>query len=206
MKQSFKILRVPIALMVIASLGACGDAPDWTRASEMTQVSLASELQHPRDWADSHLLGSQTVEVRPQVSGQIKRVTFSDGALVEKGDLLFQIDPSPFEHEVRRLEAQLRQAQARYKHIQNSQRDGMSLFSRAANQKELSEARAVAARESRAEVQAIEVQLEQARLNISFTLVTAPITGRVSQAKISAGNDVKAGVTPLTSVVSFDNS
>jgi len=142
--------------------------------------------------------------VRSRVSGQIDQVAFTEGAQVRKGDLLFQIDPRPFQAEVRRLEAQLQQAKASAIRSANEARRGERLRDSNAISAELAESRNSAAAEARAGVDAIQAQLDLARLNLSFTRVTSPINGRVSRAQFTAGNIVTADVTPLTSVVSTD--
>ena len=123
---------------------------------------------------------------------------------MNKGDLLFQIDPRPFQAEVRRLEAQLQQARANSVRSDNEAQRGQRLQASNAISAELAETRSSAAQESRAALAGIQAQLDLARLNLSFTRVTAPIGGRVSRAEITAGNIVTADVTPLTSVVSTD--
>lgn len=79
------------------------------------KVSVAEVIEQPlNEWDEftGRLEAPESVELRPRVSGYIDRVAFHEGALVKKGDLLFQIDPRPFEAEVKRLEAQLQQARA----------------------------------------------------------------------------------------------
>src|SRR5690606_19436047 len=109
-------------------------------------------------------------------------------SLVSKGDLLFQIDPRPFEAEVKRLEAQLQQARANQARAANEARRGERLRQNNAISAELADARASAATEARAQVAAIQAQLDNARLNLDFTHITAPIDGRVSRAEITEGN------------------
>ena len=89
--------------------------PIAAKAPGAPHVTVAKVIEQPiTEWDEvtARLEAPETVEVRPRVSGQIERVAFTDGALVKKGDLLFQIDPRPFEHEVDRFEAQLQQARA----------------------------------------------------------------------------------------------
>jgi multidrug efflux system membrane fusion protein len=124
--------------------------------------------------------------------------------LVKKGDLLFQIDPRPFEHEVERFQAQLQQARATLLRTANEAQRGQRLLGSNAISAELADSRTTTAQEAKAGVDAIQAQLDLARLNLSFTRVTAPISGRVSRAEITAGNIVTADTTPLTSVVSTD--
>ena len=207
MEHSLTPLRYPLAVLAVATLVACGRAPEVAQAPIAPKVSVAKVIEQPiNEWDEftGRLEAPETVEVRPRVSGQIDRVAFTEGAQVKQGDLLFQIDPRPFQAEVRRLEAQLQQARASATRSENEARRGERLRSSNAISAELAESRSSAAAEARAAVAAIQAQLDLARLNLSFTRVTAPISGRASRAQFTAGNIVTADVTPLTSVVSTD--
>ncbi len=207
MEQSLKPLRLPLAALAVLVLAACGRAPEAPPAASAAKVSVAKVLEQPvNEWDEftGRLEAPETVEVRPRVSGQIDQVAFTEGALVKKGDLLFQIDPRPFQAEVRRLEAQLQQARASASRSDNEAQRGQRLKTANAISAELAESRSSAAQEARAAMAGIQAQLDLARLNLSFTRVTAPISGRVSRAEITAGNIVTADVSALTSVVSTD--
>lgn len=207
MEQSLKPFGVPLAALAVVALGACSKTPDAAQAPAVPKVTVAKVIEQPiNEWDEftGRLEAPETVEVRPRVSGQIDQVAFTEGAQVRKGDLLFQIDPRPFQAEVRRLEAQLQQAKASAIRSANEARRGERLRDSNAISAELAESRNSAAAEARAGVDAIQAQLDLARLNLSFTRVTSPINGRVSRAQFTAGNIVTADVTPLTSVVSTD--
>jgi multidrug efflux system membrane fusion protein len=105
---------------------------------------------------------------------------------------------------VHRLEAQLQQAKAASVRSNNEAQRGERLRTNNAISAELADSRTTTAQESKAAVAAIQAQLDLARLNLSFTRVTAPITGRVSRAEITSGNIVTADQTILTSLVSTD--
>lgn len=145
-----------------------------------------------------------TVELRPRVSGYINQVVFEEGSLVSKGDLLFQIDPRPFQLEVARLQAELKSALARQKLANSDLKRAQSLRQQKAIAIEQLEARQADLEQAQASVESVRAELETERLKLSFTEVTAPITGRVSSARVSAGNYVTAGQTALTSLVSVD--
>ena len=207
MEQSLKHLRFPLAILAVVVMSACGKAPDQAAAMPPAKVSVAKVLEQPvNEWDEftGRLEAPETVQIRPRVSGQIDQVAFTEGALVKKGDLLFQIDPRPFQAEVRRLEAQLAQARATATRSENEAQRGERLRLSNAISAELADSRTSAAQEARAAAAAIQAQLDLAKLNLSFTRVTSPISGRVSRADITAGNLVTADVTPLTSVVSTD--
>jgi multidrug efflux system membrane fusion protein len=207
MAQSFNHLRYPLAALALIVISACGQGPAVTAAPAAAKVTVAKVLEQPvNEWDEftGRLEAPETVEIRPRVSGQIDKVAFADGALVKKGDVLYQIDPRPFLSEVHRLEAQLQQARAALTRTGNEAQRGQRLLSSNAISAELADTRTTTAQEAKAGVDAIQAQLDLARLNLSFTQVTSPITGRVSRAEITAGNIVTADVTPLTSVVSTD--
>ncbi|ALI10420.1 MULTISPECIES: multidrug efflux RND transporter periplasmic adaptor subunit MexE [Pseudomonas] len=207
MEHSLSKLRFPLALLAVLVMSACGKTPDTAASMPPAKVSVAKVLEQPvNEWDEftGRLEAPETVEIRPRVSGQIDEVAFTEGALVKKGDLLFQIDPRPFQAEVRRLEAQLAQARATATRSENEAQRGERLRLSNAISAELADSRTSAAQEARAAAAAIQAQLDLAKLNLSFTRVTSPISGRVSRADITAGNLVTADVTPLTSVVSTD--
>jgi multidrug efflux system membrane fusion protein len=207
MVQSLTPLRYPLAALALVVISACGKTPEATVAPAAAKVTVSKVLEQPiNEWDEvtARLEAPETVQVRPRVSGQIDSVAFTDGELVKKGDLLFQIDPRPFQADVDRLQAQLQQARATAANSANEAQRGERLRSNNAISAELADSRNTNAQESKAAVAAIQAQLDLAKLNLSFTRVTAPITGRVSRAEITAGNIVTADTTPLTSLVSTD--
>ncbi|HXQ99982.1 MAG TPA: efflux RND transporter periplasmic adaptor subunit [Pseudomonas sp.] len=207
MVQSLTPLRYPLAALALVVISACGRTPEATVAPAAAKVSVAKVLEQPvNEWDEvtARLEAPETVQVRPRVSGQIDSVAFTDGELVKKGDLLFQIDPRPFEAEVHRLDAQLQQSKAASVRSNNEAQRGERLRTNNAISAELADSRTTTAQESKAAVAGIQAQLDLARLNLSFTRVTAPITGRVSRAEITSGNIVTADQTILTSLVSTD--
>lgn len=144
------------------------------------------------------------VEIRPRVGGTIDAVHFREGALVKKGDPLFTIDPRPYAAEVARAEADLAAAQVRAAHAQSEQARAQRLLDDNAISRREFDERIHTARETSANVRGAQAQLETARLNLAYTRITAPVTGRVSRAEITVGNLVAPGATSpaLTTVVS----
>lgn len=208
MEQSSNLSwRFPLAVAAILVLSACGKGEQAGQQAPAAKVSIAEVIEQPiNEWDEftGRLEAPESVEVRPRVSGYIDRVAFDEGSLVKKGDLLFQIDPRPFEAEVKRLQAQLQQARASQTRAANEARRGERLRQSNAISAELADARASAATEAQAAVAATQAELENAQLNLSFTRITSPIDGRVSRAEITEGNLVGAGQSLLTTVVSTD--
>lgn len=208
MEQSFNLSwRLPLAITTALVLSACGKGEEASQQMPAAKVSVAEVIEQPiNEWDEftGRLEAPESVEIRPRVSGYVDRVAFDEGSLVKKGDLLFQIDPRPFEAEVKRLQAQLQQARANSTRTANEARRGDRLRQSNAISAELADARSSAAAAAQAHVAAIQAELENAQLNLSFTRITSPIDGRVSRAEITEGNLVGAGQSLLTSVVSTD--
>ncbi len=132
---------------------------------------------------------------------------FKEGAIVRQGDLLFQIDPRPFQAEVDRLKGELSQAKAQRSRAQSDFERAERLHNNDGMSAEEYDRRAAVRNEAEAKIASTEAALRGAELNLEFTRVTAPITGRVGRAEITEGNLVESGaaqVRPLTSLVSLD--
>lgn len=189
------------------ALAACGASEAKESAAPAApQVSVAEvPFKTLKDWREltGRIEAVQQVEIRPRVSGFIESAPLQEGALVKKGQLLFQIDPRPFAAQVERLEAELDRAQAQYRLAQANRARSALLIEQGAISREehdrLGSGEAVAA----AEVASVQAALRAARLDLSYTRVTAPLDGRVSRALITAGNLVSAQ-SVLTTVVSVD--
>ena len=170
-------------------------------------VSVAPALEMSvTEWDEfsGRIQAIDRVEIRPQVSGLIDSVHFEDGQLVKKGDLLFTIDPRPFQAELARAEAVLAGAQAKVALAQtNLDRNKRLITTRAISQNELDVATDTLL-EADALVKGAEAAVLTAKINLDYTTIKAPVTGRVSRAEITVGNYVGAGLTPpiLTTVVS----
>lgn len=156
------------------------------------------------DWEEynGRVAPLESVSIRPRVSGYIHRVAYQEGAEVKKGDLLFEIDPRPYQAALKNAKADLARAQANVEYAKgNAQRADKLLPIRAISNQEADEARrsyrqAVANRDS------AESQLTVAELNLEFTNVRSPINGRTSRAQQTVGNLAVADQSVLTTVVS----
>ena len=147
------------------------------------------------------------VEIRPRVSGYIKRVAFAEGTEVKKGDILFEIDPRPYQADLAGAEAELERARSAAALAASEMKRAGTLVDVNAISREEYDSRSSAEAQGGATVRAAEAAVETARLNLEWTRVRAPIAGRVSNALVTAGNLVQAGpsdATPLTTVVSLD--
>jgi multidrug efflux system membrane fusion protein len=143
------------------------------------------------------------VAVHPRVSGYVDSVQFVEGTRVTREQLLFQIDPRPFQLEVDRLNAELTRAQSKLEFANAGRARAERLFAQNAIAREEYEQLTSAQTEAEADVASIHAQLGTARLNLEFTHVRSPIDGRVSRAIITRGNLVSS-TDVLTNVVSDD--
>lgn len=145
-----------------------------------------------------------SVEVRARVTGYLEKVNFKDGAEVKEGDLLFEIDPRIYQAELDRSEATVLQAEARLKRLEADNRRANLLFNRGAISREEFERISSDFAEGTAAVGIAKANRDLAKLNVGYTKVTAPISGRISRRLVDPGNLVAADVTPLTTIVSLD--
>jgi len=200
------------ALMLAGVVGAgvtgCSQANsnDAPAAPAAPPVSAAVVLQKPvleTQEFSGRLEAIDVVEIRSRVSGYITAVNFKPGAEVKKGDVLFVIDPRPYQAEADRTQAAAAAARARADLARlELQRADRLLADKAIAQREFDE-RSAGQKELDATARAASAEHEAARLNLAYTRVTAPIDGRVSKAEITLGNLVD-GTAVLTSVVSLE--
>jgi membrane fusion protein, multidrug efflux system len=200
-----------LALSSLSLISACA-RPAAQQRGEPPSPKVTAAAVIARDvteWDEftGRLEAVNTVSVRPRVSGYVAAVRFQEGAIVKKGDLLFQIDPRPFQAEVDRLRAELVRARATVQRAGSELQRAERLASENAMSHEEHERRASFAAESNAQVSAVEAGLRAAALNLEFTRVISPIDGRVGRAIVTEGNLVSSGpgeATLLTTVVSID--
>lgn len=146
------------------------------------------------------------VDVRPKVPGTLLAVHFKDGQQVRRDELLFTIDPDPYQTQVGQAQAGVAVAEERRRLAELEQARGHKLLASNAIARREFDLLDNAAREAAAALKGAQAALAQARLQLSYTQVRAPIAGRVSRAEITAGNVVGAGgeAAPLTRIVSDD--
>jgi multidrug efflux system membrane fusion protein len=148
----------------------------------------------------------ERVELRSRVAGAIQSVHFREGALVKAGDLLVSIDPAPYQAEVDRAAAQVAAAQSQLVFARSEQeRASRMLADHAIAQRDADE-RNNAARAADASLKAAQAALQTARLNLGYTAIRAPVSGRVGKLLVTTGNLVSAGPDSpvLTTLVSVN--
>ena len=188
-------------------LAGCNNQQPTTHSLPVPEVTVSKpDQKEVVNWNEftGRTAAVKLVNVTPRVSGYIVDIPFKEGDIVHKGDLLFQIDPRPYQHACEQAVGQLQQAQA------NQQLQDVTF----ARQQRLRETGVIAKEDydtalsnknqGAAQVTAAQAALNAAQLNLEFTHVTSPIDGRVSRQLVNIGNLVKADSTQLTTVVSID--
>jgi membrane fusion protein, multidrug efflux system len=208
-KSSFPVLLGLAAVAVFALYSSAGHSrakPPTASQPPLPQVQVAEVIHRPlREWQEfsGRLQAPNTVELRPRVSGYVDRVAFADGARVKKGQLLFQIDPRPFQAEVDRLVAERTRSVSDLELAKANRARAERLISAHAISREEYERQVAAEASAQGALGSIDALLQEARLNREFTEVRAPIDGHASRAIITAGNLVTSA-SLLTTLVSDD--
>lgn len=149
----------------------------------------------------------KTVEVRARVSGYLDSVHFKEGAVVEKDDLLFVIDPRPYKAALDQAEGQLASAEGKLKLEDWQLSRAKQLLAERAYSQETYNEQLANERQAAGDVAAAKAAVDGARLNLEFTQVKAPITGKISRIDVTEGNLISGGTaqsTLLTTIVSLD--
>jgi multidrug efflux system membrane fusion protein len=202
--------RFIVVVLAAAGAAACADTAAQHSAPPPPQVTVAEVINREvTEWDEftGRLEAVDAVAIRPRVSGYVSRVTFAEGAAVGRGQVLFQIDSRPFEAEVDRLRAELTRARATVRRAASELSRAERLRVENAISHEEHERRAAFQDESTAQLGAVEAALRAAELNLEFTRVSSPISGRAGRAFVTEGNLVSNGpgeATLLTTVVSLD--
>ncbi len=198
-------MEIPLALIAALVLAACKEeAPPPPQAPPVTVAAALSREITEFDEFTGRVAAVNPVEVRPRVSGFVMRAAFQEGAEVRRGDVLFEIDPRPYQDDVARAAAELERARTRLAQTASEAERASRLVAVEAISREEAESRTSSRGEALAAVNAAQAALRNARLNLEWTRVRAPISGRVSRAEITPGNLVQAGSSLLTTMVSMD--
>ncbi len=193
-------------VMALAAAG-CGTqaaTPAGPPPADVSVAPVVSRNVRLMDEFTGRMSAIETVELRPRVSGYIDRVVYTEGQEVKKGDLLFVIDQRPYLAELAQAEAALERARSEAKLSQSQDARAQSLIDAKVISREEFESRRAASAQSNASVRGAEAALASARLNLQFTEVRSPISGRTGRAMVTAGNLAQADASVLTTVVSLD--
>ena len=188
------LTRLSAASLVALMVAACspGTAAPPATPSVSASTPMVKEVTG-WDTFTGRLEAVDTVEVRPRVNGYVERVAFRDGDYVQKGDLLFVIDPRPYQAAAKQAEGQLAQAQAQLVLANKDLERARSLITTQAIATNVLDQRQENQAGAEAAVAVASAALSRARLDLEFTHVGATITGRISRKLVSQGNLVAGG-------------
>ena len=209
------IVAATIAALAVLSGGAfylrssSAETKPAAQAPQATPVPVAVIEQHEvTTWDEfsGRLEAVERVDVRSRVAGAVKSVHFTEGALVKRDELLVTIDPDPYAAEVDRAQAQVVAAQARVNYTKSERERAQRLWDESAIARRELDERVNAAQEAEANLRAAQAALTSAKLNLSYTQVRAPVSGRVGRLEVTVGNLVPAGpgAPVLTTLVSVN--
>jgi RND family efflux transporter MFP subunit len=206
---SLKSSRILAAVSLVAPLLAgCGDKqqPPAPPPPAVTVATPVKQVVTEYDEYVGRFVAVDSVEVRPRVAGTLEGVHFKDGQTVAKGDLLFSIDRRPFENAAAQARANLLLAQSNLTFAEGDLARAQQLVRERAISEQVYDQRAQTKRNAEASVTANEAAVRQAELDLEFTQVRAPISGRIGDRRVSPGNLVAGGAaaTLLATIVSTD--
>lgn len=201
--------RLTLLIAVVFAIAGCGKS-EQSGGPPPPPVTVTKAIQKEvTEWDDytGRLAAVDEVEVRAQVSGYLESIHFKDGQMVKKGDLLFVIDPRPYQAVLDRALAQEKQAEAGLALADvNLKRTEDLATKKVVASQDLDEQRSKQLQAAAAN-QVAQAEVKAAQLNIDFTRITAPVSGRINRHLVSEGNLISGGVasaTLLTTIVSLD--
>lgn len=202
------LFQYPImAILATILLGGCNAQSAQQESNSPPEVDVATVLAEPTTLTETftgRLEAPETVMLRARVSGYIQEVAFTEGEWVEAGDLLFQIDPRPYQNQVNMARAELEQAQSRLQQAESEAERAERLLAGQAISKEEYDQRQAALATAHASVSQARAMLDVAELDLQFTRITSPVSGQAGRAQVTRGNLATADQTLLATVVSMD--
>ncbi len=210
----FQFMKQPLPLLCLLVALAASSSCSRSRPPAMppTRVTVSRpQVATITNWDEypGHVDAVEMVEVRPRVSGYIDSIHFEDGSEVKAGELLFVIDPRPYQAELDRARAQRLQAETRLDLARNELTRAESLRGTKAISEEEYDSRSKATREAEAGLAASKAAEAAAQLNLDYTRITAPINGKIGRRLVTVGNLVQGGGggsmgTVLTTLVTME--
>lgn len=194
-----------IAVVSFTLIGCVEEPNQSANQPPLQAIDVAQVLVTPtQKWHTytTRLEAPEQVSLMPRVSGVIEQVSFHEGDQVKQGDLLFKLDSRPFAAVAAGLKAQVISAQAALEQLQSEAKRAVRLVQRKAISTEQAESRASALRQGEAQLASLKADLSAAQLDLEFTAIRSPIDGVISRTNITRGNNILAGQTVLTSIVS----
>ncbi|TKA91956.1 efflux RND transporter periplasmic adaptor subunit [Halopseudomonas bauzanensis] len=195
-----------LLLLVLAGCDARGQAQD-NATPPPPEVEVAEVNAEPVTiWGafSGRVEAPQTVELRPRVSGYIDQINFEEGELVSEGDVLFVIDPRPYKAHVQLAEAELARMRSQLTLASSEAARSEQLWERRAISREEFEQRNAAKTMAQAAVNSAAAALQSAQLDLEYTQIKAPVSGRIGRAEVTRGNLATIDATLLATLVSVD--
>jgi RND family efflux transporter MFP subunit len=197
-----------VATTVALALTACGDSGPQKGAQKgappAPQVTVALPIKRTvtdRDEYVGRFTAVNSVEIRARVSGYLDAVHFTDGEMVKQGQLLFTIDQRPFKAALDQARADFERAKAQLDLANSDLTRAQDLIERKTISEAIYDQRVQAKRAADAQLQAAEANVRNARLNLEFTELRAPVDGRIGDSRVTIGNLVIGGALPQTSLL-----
>jgi RND family efflux transporter MFP subunit len=206
---------VALAVLCLSVASGCNKAAPASQAKQgppqMPPPEVFVDLPTTSDIVDyedftGRTVGTRTIDIRARVTGYVQKINFREleGRDVERGMVLYEIDPRPYEAEVARAKANLLQANAKAKRLDLDFRRAQQLVETKAITIEAYDLIAGDRAQAQAAIALEQANVDLALLNLSFTKVLAPISGRIGRTMVDAGNVVRADETSLTTIVQID--
>jgi RND family efflux transporter MFP subunit len=196
---------VALVALISVSVAACHKPPPPPPPPPTVVVSkpLSKRIV---DWDDfvGRFEAVNSVDVRPRVSGYLQSINFTDGQMVAKGQVLFVIDPRPYQATLDQAKGALARAQATLANAKVELDRAVKLLAAHAISEQEYQTRLATEQQSAADVLSAKAQVETAALNLGFTRVISPVAGRASDRRFAVGNLVTQDSTVLTNVVDLD--
>src|SRR6186997_877142 len=206
----FRFPSRPIAFSLALLVASCG-APPQQAAPPPPAVTVENPVKRKITDFDEYVgrfVAIDSVEIRARVSGYLEKVHFTDGQLVKEGDALFSIDRRPFQNAIDQARATLAQQRANLAYAEADLVRGQQLVRDKTITEQTFEQRQQAKRTAEATVQANEALLRQAELDFHFSVLRAPVSGRIGDRRVSPGNlvfgSLSSSTTLLATIVSYD--
>ena len=197
--------RAQIAMTAAVLMASCAAKPP--PSPPPPNVTVARPLQQSvTDWDDyvGQFVAVDSVDVRPRVTGYLQSVSFKDGQMVRQGQVLFVIDPRPYQAALDQAQGQAAHAAAALANAHTERMRGDQLLAARAISQQAYDLLAATERQDAADVLAAKANVSAAALNLGFTRVIAPMSGRVSDRRVAPGNLVSADTTVLTNIVNLN--
>ena len=203
------VAGVAVSILLVAGLAGCEvrSENEGAAVQPLPEVDVAAvQAEEVVLWSSftGRIAAPETVVLRPRVTGYVEQVAFVEGDLVKQGDVLFEIDARPYQARERLAQAQLDQEKTRLALARSQAARAKQLWAERAISREEYEQRESELTAAESAVSAASANLDSARLELEYTQVRAPISGRIGRAEVTRGNLATADATVLASLVSVD--